>query len=262
MRGQGSRRSWSGADVASVAASGRRRRRAGSAGRRRSLKHRDTRLQGLHGRLVGRFGKLDRPRRLVAGVDLEEPGAVIAARQAIVGAADGELLLPRAHEGLTGPFAAAIVVDRVDVIEAGDERAPQHGLAAAGGDVPPALGSPAFVFLVADGDPDPIAGVVAKAEISLGRPGEAYAGGHSQNADREHPRDDATGEKAAPRLRSRISVSHTAALNRLTVYSSISREVLRPVNEDCPEVVHVGKRRSRRQEIAQFLKEFRRIIVI
>ena len=76
---------------------------------------------------------------------------------------------PRAHEGLAGPFAAAIVVDRVDVVEAGDQRAPQHGLAAARGDVPPALGGPALVLLVADRDPDPVAGVVAEAEIGLGR---------------------------------------------------------------------------------------------
>ena len=145
---------------------------AGGAGRprgRRRLQHRHARLQRLHRHLIGRFGELDRPRRLVAGVDLEEAGAVVAARQTIVGAADGELLVARAHEGLARPFAAAIVVERVDVIEAGDQRAAQHGFAAAGGQVPPALGGPAFVLLVADRDPDPAAGVVAEAEIGLGR---------------------------------------------------------------------------------------------
>src|SRR3954452_19559323 len=110
MRGRGSPRFWSGADVASVAASGRRRRRAGPAGRWRSLQHWNTRLQRLHWRLVGRFGQLNGPRRLVAGIDFEEAGAVIAARQAIVRAADGELLFPRAHEGLARPFAAAVIV--------------------------------------------------------------------------------------------------------------------------------------------------------
>src|SRR5215467_14601753 len=40
----------------------------------------------------------------------------------------------------------------------------------------------------------------------------------------------------------------------------ISRELLRTVNEDRPEVVHVGQRRTRRHQIAKFLKEFRRIV--
>src|SRR3954451_15756786 len=169
---RGSRRFLSGADVASVAASGRRRRSGRPAGRRRRLKHRDTRLQRLlHGCLVGRFGELDRPGRLVAGIDFEKARAVITARQAIIGAADRELLFPRAHEGLTGPFAATIVVDRVDVVEPGDEGTAQHGLATAGRDVPPALGGPALVLLVADRDTDPIAGVVAKPELSPGRLG-------------------------------------------------------------------------------------------
>src|SRR5215470_28663 len=154
-----------------IAASGRRRRLAGPAGHRRRLQHGHARLQWLHWRLVCRFGELDGPGRLVAGIDFEEAGAVVAARQAIVGAADGEFLFPRAHEGLTRPFAAAVVVDRVDVIEAGDERAPQYGLATAGGNVPPTFRGPAVVLLVADGDPDPIAGVVAEAEVGLGRPG-------------------------------------------------------------------------------------------
>src|SRR5271165_1556081 len=65
-----------------VSASGRRRQ-AGTAGGRRRLQHRYARLQGLHGHLVGRFGELDRPRRLIAGIDLEEAGAVIAARETI-----------------------------------------------------------------------------------------------------------------------------------------------------------------------------------
>src|SRR5262249_45820052 len=59
--------------------------------------------------------------------------------------------------------------DRVDVIEAGDEGAPQHGLAAPGGNVPPALDGPALVLLVADRDPDPVAGVIAEPEIVTDR---------------------------------------------------------------------------------------------
>src|ERR1700756_2520548 len=168
MRGRGSRRSWSGADVASVAASRRRSWRGGSARSWRGLKHRNARLQGVHGCLVGRFGELDGPGRLVAGIDFEKAGAIIAAREAIVRTADGELLFPRAHECLAGPFSAAVIVDRIDVIEARNERAPQHSLAAAGGDVPPAFGGPAFVFLVADRDAEPVAGIVAEAEIGPG----------------------------------------------------------------------------------------------
>src|SRR5260370_13773114 len=157
--------------VASVAVSGRRRRGARPASRRRGLQHRHARLQGLHRRLVGRFGKLNRPRGLVARVDFEEAGAVITARQAIVGPADGELLFPRAHEGLAGPFPAAIVVHGGDVIQAINQAASQYGLAATCGNVPPALGGPALVLLVADGDADPVAGIVAESAIGLGGDG-------------------------------------------------------------------------------------------
>ncbi len=75
------------------------------------------------------FGQLDGPCALLAGVDLEKAGAVIAARQAVLGALDGEFLVARAHEGLAGPFAAAIIVEGVDVIVARDEVAAQQGLA-------------------------------------------------------------------------------------------------------------------------------------
>ena len=74
-------------------------------------------------RLVGRLGELHGPGPLLAGIDLEEAGAVIAAREAILDAADGEFLVARAHEGLARPFAAAVVVDRIDVIETRDELA-------------------------------------------------------------------------------------------------------------------------------------------
>src|SRR5262249_25558480 len=123
MRGRGSRRSWSGADVASVAASRRRGWRGWAARQRRGPEHWEGGLQGLHGYLVGRFGELDGPGRLVAGIDFEKAGAIIAAREAIVRTADGELLFPRAHECLAGPFSTAVIVDRIDVIEARNERA-------------------------------------------------------------------------------------------------------------------------------------------
>ena len=51
----------------------------------------------------------------------KKPVRSIAARQAILGAADGELFFAGAHEGLARPFAAAVVVDGVDVIVARDK---------------------------------------------------------------------------------------------------------------------------------------------
>ena len=96
-------------------------------------------------------------------------GAVEAARKAILGAADGELLVARAHESLSRPFAAAVIVDRVDVVVARDQRAAQQRLAAPRRQVPPALGGPALVLLVAERNPDPAAGIVAEPEIGGGR---------------------------------------------------------------------------------------------
>src|SRR5262249_58342500 len=118
MRGRGSRRSWSGADVASVAASRRRCWRGRSARSRRSLKHRNARLQRLHGCLVGRFGELDGPGRLGAGIDFEKAGAIIAAREAIVSTADGELLFPRKPEKLAGTISPAVDRNRIHVMVA------------------------------------------------------------------------------------------------------------------------------------------------
>ena len=63
------------------------------------------------------FGQLHGPGALLAGIDLEEAGAVETARQAILGALDGEFLVARTHEGLSRPFAAAVVIERVDVID-------------------------------------------------------------------------------------------------------------------------------------------------
>ena len=132
----------------------------------RRRQHRRARCQRPLLRPFGGVGELHRPGALLAGVDLEEAGAVEAARQAILGALDGEFLVARAHEGLARPFAAAVVVDRVDVIEARDQRSLEHGLAGARRQIPPAFGDPAAVgVLVADRDADPAAGVVAQMEI-------------------------------------------------------------------------------------------------
>src|SRR6266508_4350307 len=114
MRGPVSRRSWSGADVSSSLISRRRDRRPGArrrgpgqwvAGGQRTLRGLLRGLRELHcpGSLLGR-------------VDLEKTRSIITARQAIIRAADREFLFTRAHEGLSGPLAAAIVIDGIDVI--------------------------------------------------------------------------------------------------------------------------------------------------
>src|SRR5262249_56579055 len=109
----------------------------------RSLRGGDTRLA------LARFGELHRPVGLLAGVDLEEAGAIIAVRQTVADAADQEFLVARAHEGLARPFAAAVVVDRVDVVVARRQRAAQDDLAAAAArQGPPPLGGPAVPALV------------------------------------------------------------------------------------------------------------------
>jgi hypothetical protein len=122
-------------------------------------------------RLFTRFRQLHGPGPLLAGIDFEKSGAVIAARQTVADAADREFLVAGAHKGLTHPFAAAIVIDRVDIIITGDEIAFQYGFAASCRQVPPALGGPAIGILVADGDTDPARRVVAKTEIRRRRSG-------------------------------------------------------------------------------------------
>ena len=62
----------------------------------------------------------------------KKPVRSIAARQAVLDAADGEFSLARAHESLAGPFAALVVVHRVDVIEARDQRPADQRLAGIG----------------------------------------------------------------------------------------------------------------------------------
>src|SRR6202046_5797965 len=101
------------------------------------------------GGLFAGFGQLHRPGALLAGVDLEEAGAVETARQAILGALDGEFLIARTHEGQSRPFATTVVIEGVDIIEPCDQRAAQQGFATPRGHIPPTLGSPALGILVA-----------------------------------------------------------------------------------------------------------------
>src|SRR5262249_37295837 len=67
------------------------------------------------------------------------------------------------------------------------------------------------------------------------------------------------------RLRSKFARRlRTMAVPRSTIPITIpiSREPSRAVNEDGPDVVHVGPGRARAQQISKPFKEFRRIIVI
>src|SRR5580692_10607755 len=115
--------------------------RPDEAGRRWS--ERITGAQGVLRGLLARFRELDGPGPLLAGIHFKEAGAVVAAGKAIANAADGELLVAGAHEGRSHPFTAAVVVDGVDIVEARDKVTLEHGLAAAGRQVPPAFGGPA-----------------------------------------------------------------------------------------------------------------------
>ncbi|CEJ14239.1 hypothetical protein BN1110_04567 [bacterium YEK0313] len=166
--------------------------RRGLAGRddRHGRSHR--RLGLCRRRLRAVIGELDGPGALVLGIDLEETDPVIAAGEAFLDAANGELLVARAHEGTPRPFAALIVVDCVEIIEARHQRTAQNGLATARGDVPPALRGPALAVLVADGDADPAAGRVAQLQIGRRRPGRRQPQGPDEEA--QHCEGTACGE--------------------------------------------------------------------
>src|SRR3954463_11093653 len=146
-----SRRSWCGAAVS-----------FGLLRQSRDRGWRDARRE-LRG-LVTRFGELHRPGALLGRIDLEEAGAVIAARKAVLDALDGEFLVARAHEGLAGPFAAPVVVDRIHIVETRDELTFHQSFAFSWCQVPPAFRGPAFGILVADRDADPASRVVAEIE--------------------------------------------------------------------------------------------------
>src|SRR5258707_11268638 len=163
-RAQALRRSWSGAAASSRGAPRRERRGRGGAGRWSRRNGGGVRRRALR-RLLVRVGELHGPGALFASVDLEKPGAVKAAGEAILRATDREFLVARAHERLSRPFAAAVIVDCIDIVEAGREFPAQQGLATAGGNVPPTLRRPAFPVLVADGHPDFARFIVAQAKI-------------------------------------------------------------------------------------------------
>src|SRR5262249_53323172 len=118
--------------------------------------------------LTGRFarlGQLYSPGLLLPGVDFEKAGPVVAAGEAVSGAPDGEFLVARAHEGSARPLAAAVIVDRIDIIETRREISAKQRFAIACGNVPPALGRPTLAILVAERDTNSALGQVADAKI-------------------------------------------------------------------------------------------------
>ena len=92
-----------------------------------------------------RIGQADGPVIGLSGVDLEKSRALIAAFRAFLHPPDCERLVCRAHEVLAGPFAAAVVVDGVDVQISGSGRPLSKRFAGLRRDVPPAFGRPAVV---------------------------------------------------------------------------------------------------------------------
>src|SRR5687767_1302451 len=103
MRGRAWRRSWYGAGVSSWW-------RSRCAGRSLGARwHRQRPGRALR-QLLARVRQLHGPRPLLTRIDLEEARAIIAPRQAVLGAANREFLLARTHEGLPRPFAAPVIV--------------------------------------------------------------------------------------------------------------------------------------------------------
>ena len=126
--GRAWRRSWRGAGVSLLAAPPRGGGGA-AAGGRLACRRRARRQRRAAGVCSAVSVSCTVQERCSPVSTSKKPVRSIAARQAIVGAADGEFLFARAHEGLAGPFAAAVVVDRVDVIVARNQRAAQQRFA-------------------------------------------------------------------------------------------------------------------------------------
>src|SRR5690606_7295541 len=80
-------------------------------------------------------------------------------------ALNGKFLVAGAEKRLAGPFAALIVVLRVEIIIARDQRAAHQRLAGPGRKIPPAFRGPVIAVLVAERDPDPAISAIADAEI-------------------------------------------------------------------------------------------------
>src|SRR4029077_6240270 len=106
------------------------------------------------------MGEDDGPVPFLASVDLEEARPLETALHAVLSVADGERFGVGTHIKSACPFAAAVIGDRVDIIEETKQPALKQRFAGMRGDVPPAFGGPAFGILIADGDADSAPGGV------------------------------------------------------------------------------------------------------
>ena len=110
-------------------------------------------------------------------VDFEKARAFVIRVRAVLDAANGERLVGGAHDGLAAPFAAAIIIERVNIVIARDERAFQQHFAGLRGDVPPAFADPAGLVLISDCDTDAAGGRIAELEIRRAEDGPAEISG-------------------------------------------------------------------------------------
>src|SRR4029077_11212627 len=128
------------------------------------------------------------PVALLAGIDFEKTGLLVAALLAFLYVANGEGLVVGAHVQGAAPFPATIIVDGVDVIEPGNKYTLQQGLAGVRGNVPPAFRGPTLDIAIADGDADPARGGVAQLEIGVGRRRDEGDGGGGGEQTQRTPR--------------------------------------------------------------------------
>src|SRR5579884_2321334 len=214
-----------------------------------------------------RLRQLHRPGLLIPGVDFEKAGPLIAASETISRAADREFLVARAHEGLARPLAAAIIVDRIDIIKSRREISAQQRLAIAGSKVPPAFRRPSLAVFVAERDADSALGEVANAEIGGGW--RRHQRRHSCKPEAQQARAQGSGQTSPAQDRAQVVRNGGPALHlRAAPYlrylrfapSPETRAVpghvapfllLKRVNEYRAEIVDVGISRPGLQQVAQ-----------
>src|SRR6185295_16248790 len=90
---------------------------------------------------------------------------LVSAFHAVLDAANSERLLRRAHIAFAAPFAAAVVVDGVDIYVTTGKHTLQQCFAGLRRDVPPPLGRPPRTVLIADGHADATRSGIAELEV-------------------------------------------------------------------------------------------------
>src|SRR5262249_52485160 len=114
------------------------------------------------------------------------------------GAPDGEFLITRTHKGLARPFAAAVIIDCVDVVETRREISAKQRFAITGRNVPPAFRRPALAVLVTERDPDATLSDVANTQIGGGRCGGPGCSGHDRKRQHAKAQQTRTGQTKTP----------------------------------------------------------------